>query len=602
MSRRAHILRVNHGTETPTQAIWFDTETDQIPIDEHGVEHRLRFGYAAYRRRLKGGVWSAPEWLRFEDTDTFWGWVNDKVRPRSRCDLYCHNTSFDLPVMQTFSALPAMGWSLTRAIIDAPPTILTYRESSRTLRVLDTLNIWRMPLAALAKTIGLEKLPMPELTDTAEAWDTYAKQDVHIIMEACLRWWDLLVREDMGGFAPTLAGQSMRIFRHKYMDHTVYLDADTDALALSRSAYVGGRVECFRLGEITEPMALFDINSMYPHVMAAEEYPTKLIGYSARTRHLNLERQLHDRALCADVTLSTREPAYPVKHEDKLVFPVGTFRAKLSSPELRHALEHGHIVKVHAVAAYERAPLFQRFVRDLYQRRLDAAARGDHETAWQLKILMNSLYGKFGQRGIVWEAERDTNEWTAKTWIEVRYETGVRTHYRQFGGLVQQRIENDESRDSHPAIAAHVTAYARMYLWRMICHAGRENVYYCDTDSILVNAIGAERLQHFVDPVELGKLKCEGTFESAQLLGAKDYRMGSKERHKGVRASATWVDAHTIVQDKWSSLKGLLRLGTLGAPTTTRVTKHLSRRYTKGTVGDGGIVSPLSFNDRSGCE
>ena len=44
-------------------------------------------------------------------------------------------------------------------------------------------------------------------------------------------------------------------------------------------------------------------------------------------------------------------------------------------------------------------------------------------------------------------------------------------------------------------LAAYITAGARSMLCRAIVIAGPENVYYCDTDSLFVNAEGFRRLQ-----------------------------------------------------------------------------------------------------------
>ena len=51
------------------------------------------------------------------------------------------------------------------------------------------------------------------------------------------------------------------------------------------------------------------------------------------------------------------------------------------------------------------------------------------------------------------------------------------------------RIDNTDSNafDSFVAIASLVTAYARMYLVDLILKVGRENLYYVDTDSLIIN-------------------------------------------------------------------------------------------------------------------
>ena len=123
--RRAHWLRANHNNEYPHACVWFDTETDEQRVSTQAVRHVLRFGYAAYRRRLKGNRWSAPQWIRFTTLDEFWEWVFGLRKGKTRLTLFCHNMAFDLPVLNAFGLLPAAGWKLKPAIIDSPPVLLT---------------------------------------------------------------------------------------------------------------------------------------------------------------------------------------------------------------------------------------------------------------------------------------------------------------------------------------------------------------------------------------------------------------------------------------------------------------------------------------------
>lgn len=597
MTRTPHYIKPNHSSQTPQIAIWFDTETTPERIDENTITHRLWFGWAACRRRIADGRWSEPEWLRFEHASELWSWIASKARKRTRVWACCHNSNFDLPVLDVFGELPKQGWQLNRAIIEGPPTILHFRKDGATIILWDTLNIWRMSLDQVGKQIGLPKLTMPGPYDPPAVWDRYGKRDVEVIMKACLLWWDMLVARDMGGFAPTLASQSMRVFRHRYMIHPIFIDDHAEALALARAGYNGGRVECFRIGDIDGPLHLFDVNSMYPAVMANGQFPCKLRGFTHRATVEDLQRWCAEGCVMADVTVDAARPVYPARHDDKLLFPVGRYRCVLATPELAHACQMGEILRVHAVAVYDRAPVFSAFVAGLYPDRLAAAAAGDKVLAWQLKTLLNAHYGKWGQRGMVFEEAGRIEDLSARSWVDIDCETGETTKWRQLGGLLQCQTNEVESRESFPAIAAHVTSYARMHLWAMILAAGRKNVFYTDTDSLLVNEAGAKRLQRHCHPNELGKLKLEGTFGHATIWGPKDYQFGTKARHKGVRKAAKWIDSNTVVQQKWSSLRGLLNQGRMSGPTTADITKHLNRIYTKGRVLKSGRVVPIVLEE-----
>ena len=591
--RRAHWLKPNHKSEYPHDCVWFDTETREERVGPQVVRHVLDFGHAVYRRRLKGNRWSHPKWLRFTTPEEFWAWVFDLRKGKCRLTLFCHSAAFDLPVVNAFELLPAAGWKLKTAVIDSPPVILTWRREGQTLRVLDTLNFWRQKLALIGETMGLEKLPMPARGASESTWDTYCRRDVEIIMEACLRWFAFLQAHDLGGFAPTLASQAMRSFRHRFLSARILIDSHPEALDLARASYLGGRVECFRIGELTGPLTLYDINSHYPHCMSTQRYPTRLMATCRAPDLSEVGDWLTRYCVVARCQLTTEEPVYPVEHESKLLFPVGQFEAVLSTPELAHALARGRVTKITDIALYESAPIFWHYVHELYDLRMEAHRDGNAVLEWQCKRLLNALYGKFGQRGRVYETVTQSAGPEISVWTEIDADTGEVRNLRQFGGLIQEQKTEGESRDSHPAIAAHVTAHGRIALWEWIERAGRAHVLYVDTDSLLVDAVGAARLAGSVEPNVLGRLKCEGVFATGHLYGLKDYRLGDIVKTKGVRATAKWIDANTVKQEHWSTLVGLLRKGDLSAPIVEQRVKHLRRIYLKGCVQADGSIRPL---------
>lgn len=598
--RRAHWLKSNARSESAHAAVFVDTETDQVPSGPREVRHVLRFGLACYTRTRKARCWTNPEWDRFTDAGAFWSRVAAYARARSRVCVFAHNWSFDAPVLDTFSHLPALGFLLGSAVIDSPPVILRFRSQKATILLLDTLNWWRVPLAALGESVGLPKLPMPDPAASPEEWERYCRRDVEIIHAAMRAWWDFLDRYDMGGFAPTLAGQALRAYRHRFMPTRVLIDDHEDALALARSAYHGGRVECFKLGKIPGPVEHFDVNSMYPFVMKAHAYPAVLRLTARRVALPELARWLESCAVVADAELETDEPRYAAVVGKRLCFPVGRFRAALTTPDLLYALAKRHLRSVAFAAVYEKAPLFERFVSEFYRLRQDARDAGRTLDVWLLKILMNSLYGKFGQHGGTWKEHGPAPLDDVRQWKELDYETGEVTTWRALGGLLQRRQDEPECYSSHPAIAAHVTAYARARLWDLILLAGRGEVFYTDTDSLFVSEKGGAALACEVSEILLGYLKHEARYPWLRLHGPKDYETPLHRVVKGVRGDAVWLGPDSVEQDHWSTLRGLLARGSLAAPTTTRVVKHLTREYGKGEVQPDGSVLPFTLPLRPG--
>jgi hypothetical protein len=463
--------------------------------------------------------------------------------------------------------------------------------------MLDTLNWWRMPLAKIGESLQLPKLSMPKMRASRKEWDRYARNDVEIIRRAILEWLAFLQDYDLGNFGPTLASQAMRAFRHRFMEHKILIDDNPHALSLSRLSLHGGRTEAFRIGKVNGPIYCLDVNSMYPAVMLDHQYPATLRLYARKVTLAELRRWLTCFSVVARVRLYTRRNRYAHVLDGKLVFPIGRLRIALTTPDLTDALKHGEIVGVDEAAVYEHAPLFVKFVQEIYALRREAIKQGATVRVWLLKILLNSLYGKFAQRGETWETIEQDQDLTIASWKELDVESGRVYAYRRFSGQLQLKTVEPEAHDSHPSIAAHITAYARARLWNLIQLAGPKEVYYCDTDSLYVSQRGFRRLRARIDPTRLGALKHEATLRWIRIHGAKDYELPNKRVTKGVKANATWLAPNVVEQEQWSSLTGLLASAELRAPLTRVVHKTLRRIYEKGAVSSSGEVSPLTLSD-----
>ncbi|GAH30349.1 unnamed protein product, partial [marine sediment metagenome] len=111
-----------------------------------------------------------------------------------------------------------------------------------------------------------------------------------------------------------------------------------------------------------------------------------------------------------------------------------------------------------------------------------------------------------------------------------------------------------ESFNSFPAIAAHVAALGRLHLWRLMKMAGKENYFYCDTDSLLVNNEGLQNLSKELDNDKLGSLKVIEETDSANIKGLKDYTIGDKTAIKGIRKLAIQIEDGVYEQELWPNL------------------------------------------------
>ena len=591
------MLRSNANVELPSQMIFVDTET-RGAIVEPGVErHRLWFGCALYRRtrESRGKMHTTEEWFTFTTPNEFWDWVEDKALFGRKLYIFAHNWNFDGSILYTATQLHDRGWQTMGYVNENPPFILRVKRDRHYLALIDTLNYFTMSLAALGESIGIPKLPFPDYAEDWETWVTYCKRDVQVLCDAVIQYINFIDTEDLGNFRPTIASQAFNAFRHRFMTVPIMIHDNRRALELERDSYFGGRVECFRIGEVTEPLYYLDVNSMYPFVMRDHEYPTAIYSLKRRTDVERLKDALTAFAVTAKVLINTDEPVYPFVRNDKLMFPIGEFCVTLSTPELLYALERGHIVHVYEMALYKRAKIFTEYVESLYAARQRYRAAGNPAFAFMCKIMLNSLYGKFGQRSHAWDDVRAATEDDPPEWLQQFSPGDPVARYRVRMGRVQMKTRPDESRDSFPAIAAHVTAYGRMLLWELIKQAGRENVFYCDTDSLVVNTDGFNRLKYRIDDKRLGCLKLEDTATTAEFNCPKDYRFGDTVRMKGIRRDAVEIEPATFKQQQFRSWDYHMSQGDEGFIDIQTIRKHLNRIYGKGSVGDDGKVTPYHF-------
>ena len=593
--RLVHNIPGNKSNESPQSCIWVDTETLATDIGNGTEAHHLDFGMACHRRRTVKGVWSKPDWITLKTRTEFWDWCESKTRAKTRLTVFAHNGAFDLPVLDAFTLLPDRGWKITKAIVDAPPMDISWRQDKRTIRFIDTLNIWRMPLSALGKSVGLRKLRMPRPEEHRARHLAYCRRDVKVIMRACIKWFAFLVDNDLGGFRSTLAGQAFGSYRHRFMPHTITCHSHIAALNLERKSYVGGRTECFKLGKHVEELYYIDVNSMYASVMKDNLYPNRHIGYFHHTKLEDAEAWRDKYAVVCDVELETDYADYPLVHEGRLCFPVGKFNVALAGPEFWRAYDAGHVKRINAASIYDQEEIFTPFVDYFYNKRLEAKHAGNEVTSYSYKILLNSLYGKFGQRGRRYEKIGECNPNIVSVEDNINIDTKTYSTIRCFGGIVQEWVDEDESFNSFPLISSYVSSYARLILADAINLAGRLNCYYCDTDSLVVNRQGWEALSHLVDQDRLGAWGLDRVLDTIVLHGPKDYVMDGKLVCKGVKSSATWINDTTVSQDMFLGFRGLVREDSLDAPLVKRIIKKQHRIYTKGIPDAANNISPLAI-------
>ena len=471
--------------------------------------------------------------------------------------------------------------------------IVTVVKGDKSIVFLDSMNWFPESIEATGKRIGILKGKIDFDTCTEQELSDYCRNDTLIELENFRQFIHFLESNTIARLCYTRASTSMAAYLLRHYHVPIYIHNNAEAIRLEREAYKGGRCECFYIGELENgPYYILDVNSLYPFVMRNNAYPAKYEAIMHNVRLQECRSILETRAIVAKVRVNTDEPIYAIR-DKRTIFPIGKFDATLCTPELKYAFEHNHIEKVYDVVVYEQGSIFTSYVDTLYRLRQRFKAANNHTYEQLCKYMLNSLYGKFGQKAENWvkikecpnEPDHEIMYFcnNPRKIIKQRYLLGQLFELKSYG----------ESFDSFPAIAAHVTSFGRMYLWKLMGIAGVGNYFYCDTDSLIVNEVGRWNLASLENDIEIGYLKCQETFSKLIIRGLKDYTTGAKNVIKGIRKNALALSPTTYRQQSWPTFKGLLKSGDANTYTVKNVVKHLSREYTKGTVTEKGIIKPF---------
>lgn len=590
----AHRLGSNVSTAVPDRHVILDTETLENDLGGGRYRHTLRVGVALAWKRPATRQRETLEELVFRHADRFWSWLDARAIDGKRLVVWAHNIGFDLQVLGGLEPLTTRGYHFTRSVIDTERVILAARRGRATILFLDFFNFYHGSLEQAAAELHLRHLALPESEAPETTWLARCRTDVHVLHAAVRAWLELIERHDLGYFGMTLPAQALHAYKHRLRPVPIFLHREPHALELEAAAYMGGRTECWRLGKQEEGYyALLDGNSAYAAVMYDELYPTARIGCGLPVDPLGLRRALEGHLAVARVTIRTETPIYPCRLEERLCFPVGRFETTLTTPELLVALERGEVERVGHYELYQGAPIFRRYVAELYPLRLAYLEAGDAFRAGLMRALLVALFGKFGQRIVRWSAVGDEEGEPDAIFKEYDGDRGVAHVYRRIGGHLEHREREQPGYDAFPAIPAHVTAYQRLRLYRLAETAGLENVLYLDTDALIVNPRGLEGLTPHLHPTALGALKIEDTATTLELVGAKVYHLGQRVRHKGRSPKARDLGGGVYVQDEFVSLAEAMRRGERGGPIVERVKRRTTTEYHKGIVMPDGRVVPL---------
>ncbi len=609
----------NHSSQVPRRLVFFDTETNREQDQSYpgGYCEKFRLGYATAGRFEHGKLTRRRE-LEFYKPLDFWEFALNQCGPRWSTWIFAHNVSFDL--LQTHFAILFQRGELEidkpRAkrkrdttngtannqrgivVIEDPPTIIGCKHlpSGGRFVVVDSLNWFRCKLSEMGAACGIDKIEGIERNAPDSEWMERCRVDVAILERSMCNYLQFCLDSKLGVFKYTVSGQALAAFKHGRMPFPPCYHDNDKVKALERRGYFGGRTTVFKTGKHEETVYHLDVSSLYPSVMKGNLYPQRLKRCDIRPHPFGMAPSIDFAASVADVCLKTDTPLYPYRTKTDVLYPVGTFRTVLCGPELKAAVESGHVTAWASWAEYDLAPMFDKYVDDFWAMRQRFEASGNLLYARFCKLMLNGLYGKFGQRSPGWE-ECTTlyPDRPFRQWIERDGTTGEIECFRQIGNVIQRKVERGEHFRSFPAIAGFVTALARRKMDNLRAISRRENTYYQGVDCLIVNKDGFDRLteQGQIADRTLGKLRLLLKSDSFEIRGSGNYTIGGKHAVSGRKLDALVEPNGSWIEEHFGGFGQMLNDGPTNYCEVRAVRKHFVKRADKSRIGQDSFVSPL---------
>ena len=361
------------------------------------------------------------------------------------------------------------------------------KQDRSSLQFIDSLNYAKMSVDAMGKLLGYHKLESPVF---GKPWSRMNKKEQAYMVDYNIRDSEITYRfmkeiiipsiEALGGNVNlTIASSAMSLFKNKYLGDYVVHPNKIGVLRRLFLGFYGGRTETFSRGSF-ENANYYDFNSLYPSVMASEEYPDP---NSQRVSHSDRDDYIMHCSGVSEVDITIPEQKYPpLPHRDelgKVIFPYGNLRGSWSHVELKYAVEECgcKITKVYESIYYllERTP-FKAYVEDLYAKRREYQQEAEYNPMEKVtKLMMNSLFGKFGER---FDGKGATIHKDAVTAKDIEGSINI----EEIGDFYKLIEDQDPKAHCIPIWAIYVTAYGRIKLHKAL---SKHKALYCDTDSLI---------------------------------------------------------------------------------------------------------------------
>jgi len=428
-------------------------------------------------------------------------------------------------------------------------TLQDKKKFPKKVKFYDTLKVFNMSLDKACKAFKV-KTPKQEITqedyacmekfrkDNPSKYYSYLKTDCISLHQCCVAVCKILEQTTFPVTAGQMALQEFMKFSQDDMQKCAsYNDflkwnklfkkdfPDIEGVVLDEfieKAMIGGRVEVFRRGEFPV-VSSFDIVSLYPSAYRNMKVPTGMPNFTKKYRGKDCigfyEIEFNQKNRNVAPIIPTKSEGLFFKYEGRQV---------VSHHEIELFKKYGskdssmHIIR----GIYWNKDAFVQPFINFTDKFFELKSQGGGMKAFA-KLGLNSLYGKFNQKG------------GAESLVKVTIEEILKNPeaYRTFSPGTQDfyvHISDDIPKHRKNYISALITATTRSIMYPYIFD-NAERLLYMDTDSIHIFGLPHTFQGEVTHTKELGKMEQEtpDSGVSAIYLMRKGYMKGDTVKMKG---------------------------------------------------------------------
>ena len=371
----------------------------------------------------------------------------------------------------------------------------------------------------------------------------------------------------------TIASYAMKVFRTHYLNENQISVMTKEEYDFCKRGFFGGRTEVFKLFQTWTEEDIkngrygkyVDIQSLYPSVQFFDDLPCGVPIWDTKTYSNMTDEwtadyiETHYGYIECDVVCPSNLhiPLLAEKKNGKLIFDlVPKIQKVYTSVELKRAIEIGYkITKIYRALSFEKnKDMFKGYIQTFLKIKTECSGYdGDNvddyiarynthcgvllekdkiiaNSGMKLlaKILLNSLWGKFGQNDeLPTTAYIKNDAWFrlldrhSRGKIELKNEILIDEDIL-YVSYIEKEEEQTSLMTTNLGLAGFVTGNARLRLYKELYKLGSRAVY-CDTDSIIYEYIEGEYNVEESDLLGEWELEKGGNLKEVYALAPKTY-------------------------------------------------------------------------------